>query len=237
MNRNASISRLIALVIIGALAGFQAACSDDTNPNLQDKTSTFEQADSVSTDADNTSGDARDSAPDIAQQPDEFDTTEEPDTTQQPDATEEPDATQQPDEPDTTEDPVETCTTAITQRVFELVNASRAAEGHGPLSCDLGLTRAAQLHAEDMCNQNYFSHTSLDGRRFSDRIRAQGNYGTIAENIAAGRPTPEGVHDQWMNSSGHRRNIMNPVYRRMGVGFVACDTADYGYYWVETFAD
>lgn len=178
--------------------------------------------------------------PDATEQP-QPDTSSEPDSSGEPDTGSEPDASSEPDsssEPDTSGEPSSNCATGIVQDLFALVNASRAAEGRGPLSCDEGLGRAAQLHAEDMCALNYFSHTSDDGRTFDQRIRAQGvSAGAMAENIAAGSSTAAQVHQRWMNSPGHRANIMNGQYQRMGVGFKPCSTAQYSHYWVETFAD
>ena len=132
-------------------------------------------------------------------------------------------------------DPVESeCNLARSIEVLGLVNGSRAGEGLRALRCDVGLARAARLHAEDMCTQNYFSHDSKDGRKFSDRIRAQGVvYRTIGENIAKGYGTPAQVHQGWMNSPGHRRNIMKSDYDRLGVGYASCT---HGVYWVQTFA-
>ena len=80
--------------------------------------------------------------------------------------------------------------------VVDLVNVERAAEGLAPLSYDARLAAAARGHSEDMGLQNYFSHTSLDGRTVSDRITDAGyDWNTYGENIAAGQPTPEDVID------------------------------------------
>ena len=83
------------------------------------------------------------------------------------------------------------------------------------------LTQAATGHSQDMQAQNYFSHTSLDGRTFAQRIRAQGYTGSfIGENIAAGYPTPKAVMDAWMGSPGHCANIMKADFVDMGVACV-----------------
>ena len=96
--------------------------------------------------------------------------------------------------------------------VLDLVNAERADQGLHPLNADTNLATAARDHSEDMGLQDYFSHTSLDGRTVPDRITAAGySFNTYGENIAAGQPTPERVVDAWMASSGHRANILNPI--------------------------
>ena len=94
--------------------------------------------------------------------------------------------------------------------VIDLVNVERSAQGLHPLSYDHQLAAAARNHSEDMGLQDYFSHTSLDGRTVPERITAAGYaYNTYGENIAGGQPTPEDVIDAWMSSPGHRANILN----------------------------
>ncbi|MFE6234581.1 CAP domain-containing protein [Cellulosimicrobium sp. NPDC057862] len=102
--------------------------------------------------------------------------------------------------------------------VVERTNAERAAAGCGPLVVDERLTAAAQLHSEDMLAQGYFDHTSLDGRSPWDRAKAQGYANPGAENIAKGQATAEDVVRAWMDSPGHRANILNCDLREIGVG-------------------
>jgi uncharacterized protein YkwD len=103
--------------------------------------------------------------------------------------------------------------------VIDLVNAERAAQGLHPLTVDDNLATAVRDHSEDMGLQGYFSHTSLDGRTVPDRITAAGySFNTYGENIAGGQPTPEAVIDAWMGSSGHRANILSPIFCDIGVG-------------------
>ncbi|WP_435738241.1 CAP domain-containing protein [Cellulosimicrobium sp. PMB13] len=102
--------------------------------------------------------------------------------------------------------------------VVELTNAERAAAGCGPLAVDDRLTAAAQLHSEDMLAQDYFDHTSLDGRSPWDRAEAQGYENPGAENIAKGQATAEEVVRAWMDSPGHRANILDCDLREIGVG-------------------
>ena len=112
---------------------------------------------------------------------------------------------------------------------------AREAAGRNPLVCDPDLTIAARLHSQDMCEQGYFDHDSRDGRGFTDRIVAQGvRYGYAGENIAWGQETPEDVHRAWMNSPGHHANIMNPNFRRLGVGYFPCDGRPH---WTQDFTD
>jgi uncharacterized protein YkwD len=106
--------------------------------------------------------------------------------------------------------------------VISLTNTRRAAAGCGSLASQPQLTRAAQLHADDMAANGYFSHTGQDGRAPWDRARQQGFSGRgIGENIAKGYPTARAVVDAWIASSGHRANIENCSYRYIGVGYHA----------------
>ncbi len=128
----------------------------------------------------------------------------------------------------------EECTNPFGIEILALVNAARADNGKGALRCDPLLTRSARLHAEDMCAQNYFSHTSLDGRTMGDRIRAEGTvFRAAGENIAKGQQSSQAAHTSWMNSPGHRANILSSKYDRLGVGHAQCAN---GRYWVQNFA-
>ena len=108
----------------------------------------------------------------------------------------------------------------------------------GPaLAMNGNLRTAARGHSEDMATQNYFSHTSLDGRTFSQRISNAGYTGAYpwGENIAAGQPNPTVVVDGWMGSTGHCQNIMNGGYRVIGVGYAFRAGSPFGSYWTQTF--
>ena len=106
--------------------------------------------------------------------------------------------------------------------VVTLTNARRAAAGCGPVASQAQLTRAAQLHADDMAANHYFAHVSQDGRAPWDRARQQGFTGRgIGENIARGYQTARAVMEGWMGSPGHRANIENCSYRYIGVGYHA----------------
>ncbi|MDF2092981.1 CAP domain-containing protein [Knoellia sp. 3-2P3] len=122
----------------------------------------------------------------------------------------------------------------VAAQVLALVNDERARAGCGAVSSSSALQRAAQGHSADMAANDYFSHTSQDGRSFSDRIRATGyGGGAIAENIAAGQSTAGAVMKSWMNSPGHRANILNCSYRHLGVGYAK--GGSYGHYWTQDF--
>ncbi|TDD17945.1 CAP domain-containing protein [Kribbella turkmenica] len=107
-------------------------------------------------------------------------------------------------------------------QVLKLTNDERAKAGCGPLRTNSALTRSAEGHAADMVDRHYFSHDSLDGRSPFDRMKAAGfRGGAMAENIAVGYQSPAAVVEGWMNSDGHRRNILNCTYTMIGVGYDA----------------
>jgi uncharacterized protein YkwD len=112
--------------------------------------------------------------------------------------------------------------------VVKATNAARAKADCKPLRYSVKLTRAAQRHAADMAANDYFEHTSLDGRTYDRRIRAAGYRRPGSENIARGYSSPTGVVRDWMASKGHRRNILDCSFTHIGVG-----TA--GGYWVQDF--
>ena len=115
--------------------------------------------------------------------------------------------------------------------VVAATNAERADAGCDPLTVDSRLNSAAQGHAADMAANDYFSHTDQDGGDSADRIDAAGFAGSrTAENIAYGQESAAEVVAAWMDSSGHRHNILNCSYDRIGVGY---DSR--GDYWVQDF--
>jgi uncharacterized protein YkwD len=132
--------------------------------------------------------------------------------------------------------PAEGAPSTVEREVAELVNLERESENLHPLVWDSALGAAARGHSADMAQQNYFSHTSLDGRLFHERITAAGYpYGTCGENIAAGYSTPQAVMSAWMTSAGHRGNILNPAYCDIGVGYASQSASDYRPYWTQDF--
>jgi uncharacterized protein YkwD len=120
-------------------------------------------------------------------------------------------------------------------QVVALVNQQRAANGVSPpLAENAILNMAAEAHAQDMVNNNYFDHNSPNGQTPGDRILAAGyQWTTWGENIAYGYATPADVMVAWMNSPGHRANILNPAFKDLGVGFAADSGGTM--YWVQDF--
>ncbi|EFE67832.1 transmembrane protein, partial [Streptomyces viridosporus ATCC 14672] len=117
-------------------------------------------------------------------------------------------------------------------QVLALTNTERAEAGCGPVTFDDRLARAAQLHSEDMSANDYFSHTGQNGSSFVDRAKAQGHPSPGAENIARGQGSAASVMEAWMNSPGHRANILNCSLKTLGVGVVTSDwtwTQVFGY--------
>ena len=94
------------------------------------------------------------------------------------------------------------------------------------------LFSAAARHSQDMANRNYFSHDSLDGTTFAQRLTNEGyNWSIAAENIAAGQNSVAGVMTTWLNSEGHCRNIMEPALTEVAVACVSQGGTTYGTYW------
>ena len=123
-------------------------------------------------------------------------------------------------------------THAFVQEVVTLVNAERAKEGLSPLTIDVKVQAAAQVRAKE-CEQR-FSHTRPDGTSFSTALKEQNvAYKSAGENIAWGQSSPQEVMNGWMNSSGHRANIMNPNYTSIGVGYY--QNANGTNYWCQLF--
>jgi uncharacterized protein YkwD len=105
-------------------------------------------------------------------------------------------------------------------QVVALTNQERSKAGCGPLRTNSALTRAADAHASDMVAKHYFAHDSLDGRSPFDRMKAAGfTGGSMAENIAIGYSSAASVLQGWMNSPGHRANILNCSYTMIGIGY------------------
>ncbi|MBD3881758.1 T9SS type A sorting domain-containing protein [Phormidium tenue FACHB-886] len=130
---------------------------------------------------------------------------------------------------------------ALVQRVVELTNLQRSQAGLAPLKLNAKLSNAAYVHSRDMALRDFFSHTGSDGSNVTNRIREAGYRSLNAgENIAAGYATAEAVVEGWMNSPGHRANILFPNVKEIGVGFYFLSN-DSGavlqrYYWTQDFA-
>ncbi|MFE7110544.1 CAP domain-containing protein [Streptomyces sp. NPDC057575] len=107
---------------------------------------------------------------------------------------------------------------SVPSAVLALVNQERARVGCSPLTASSSLASLAQDFSEDMAARGFFDHTDPDGRTPWDRASKAGVQGLAAENIARGQATAQAVMDSWMNSPGHRANILNCDYRTLGVG-------------------
>lgn len=127
--------------------------------------------------------------------------------------------------------PTNSAVSAYEQKVVELTNQERAKNGLKPLALDTALSKVAREKSRDMQSKGYFSHTSPTYGSPFDMMKKFGiTYRSAGENIAMGQPTPEAVVKAWMNSEGHRANILNSGYTHIGVGHVAS-----GNYWTQMF--
>lgn len=123
---------------------------------------------------------------------------------------------------------------AYVQEVADIVNEERGKAGAAPLAVDESLCRLAQLKAEDMRDNDYFDHDSPTYGRSHEMMKQFGvSYRASGENIAMGQRTPEQVMSEWMNSQGHRKNILNDTYEKIGVGY--CTGGTGRTYWVQMF--
>lgn len=130
---------------------------------------------------------------------------------------------------------------AYAQQVVELTNNERARAGCPPLRVNLQLVAAAQGHSEDMAFNDFFSHTGSDGSSPWDRMADAGyQWREAGENIAAGYTSPQSVMNGWMNSEGHRNNILNCSFEEIGVGYIYLQNdigdVNYRHYWTQLFA-
>ncbi|MGF1499647.1 MAG: CAP domain-containing protein [Elainellaceae cyanobacterium] len=126
------------------------------------------------------------------------------------------------------------------EQVLTLTNEFRTANGKAPLTLNADLTEAAADHASDMAQQDFFSHTGQDGSSVLDRAQETGyDPRAVGENIAAGQTTPEQVVQAWIDSPGHRANLLSDNYTELGVGytFLENDTGNvnYNHYWAQVF--
>ncbi|GAB3805549.1 CAP domain-containing protein [Virgibacillus kimchii] len=117
------------------------------------------------------------------------------------------------------------------QEVVDLTNAERSKHGLSPLQADVELSKVAREKSRDMAANNYFDHNSPTyGSPFDMMQQFDVNYRTAGENIAKGQRSPQEVVDAWMNSEGHRANILNGDFTHIGVGYV-----EQGNHWTQMF--
>jgi uncharacterized protein YkwD len=124
------------------------------------------------------------------------------------------------------------------QQMLDSVNKEREVEGLSQLTWCEALARSATAHSEDMAQRDYFEHASPEGEEVWNRAKLQGyDYSTVGENIAVGQRSIAEVMDGWMNSPGHRENILNPDYTHLGYGrATGTYEGDAGYiYWTQNF--
>jgi len=120
------------------------------------------------------------------------------------------------------------------EAVLQLVNNERSKAGLKPLKMSEELRSIANLKSRDMADKNYFNHTSPTyGTPFQMLQDFGVHYSAAGENIAAGQRTPEEVMNAWLNSSGHRANILNKNFDTIGIGFY--EGGQYGTYWTQLF--
>jgi uncharacterized protein YkwD len=126
--------------------------------------------------------------------------------------------------------------TLLVARVIELTNLERQKAGLEPLALSSELSDAAQEYSQVLATTGCFEHTCGAVPNFADRAGRSGYTGwtALAENIAAGYPTAEAVVSGWMNSPGHRANILSPNYTEIGIGVVN-GSGKLGTYWAEEF--
>ncbi len=127
-------------------------------------------------------------------------------------------------------------------RILELVNIERTKRELDPLSIDNQLDQAANFHNDEMVRADMMSHQLPGEADLGERVSATGySWTRVAENIAAGNTTPEAVVEGWMNSPGHKENILNPEFIHIGIGYEYAPDEnnafdDYDVYWTQVFA-
>ncbi|MNO14992.1 S-layer protein precursor [compost metagenome] len=122
--------------------------------------------------------------------------------------------------------------------VLDLTNTFRVSKGLQALTWNDQAAEAARLHSEDMAKRSFFDHTNPDGKSPGDRMAAQGltSYRTWGENIAAGYTDAIDAHYGWVNSAGHRKNLLNSNYTWLGVGVkAAMNESEFGIYYTQNF--
>jgi len=127
---------------------------------------------------------------------------------------------EKPATPATEKPATSTALNAYENKVFELTNVERTKNGLKPFTLNVELSKVARIKSQDMTDKNYFDHNSPTYGSPFDMMKKFGiSYSYAAENIAKGQKTPEEVVTAWMNSAGHRANILNPNLTQIGVGY------------------
>lgn len=176
--------------------------------------------------------------PDDSIQPDDVPQPEEPSQPTEPTQPEEPSQPTepvQPSEPVQPEQPTQPVDDlqAMREEMLAEINAQRAQAGLSPLTLNDTAGDAAQVRAEELVT--LFSHTRPNGESCFTALKEAGvSYRAAGENIAFGYPTVASVMEGWMNSEGHRANILNANFTQVGIGFVKSESG-YGSHWVQLF--
>jgi uncharacterized protein YkwD len=119
---------------------------------------------------------------------------------------------------------------SVVQRILDLTNIERQRAGSPALSLNSQLVACAQAHSEKMAQQNQLEHQLPGELKLGDRISQAGyQWSAVGENIGWNYQTPEAAIKGWMESDGHRKNLLNPKYKELGVGYS-------GNYWTQNFA-
>ena len=170
--------------------------------------------------------------PEVPEQPERPEQPETPEQPEVPEQSETPEQPEQPEVPEQQETPEKGTEAYYVQRIVELVNEERAKAGLSEVALDPAITQAANIRAREI--KQSFSHTRPNGKKFSSVLQEQGiSFRGSGENIAWGQQSPEEVMTAWMNSSGHRANILKPAYKKIGVGHY--QDANGRHYWAQLF--
>ncbi|MFD6876193.1 MULTISPECIES: CAP domain-containing protein [unclassified Streptomyces] len=154
-----------------------------------------------------------------------------PPTATKPQVPAKPTKPAEPTTPPTGQKPPTAPGSGPTAQVVALVNQERAKAGCSALTVNDKLTAAAQNHSQDMASHSNMSHTGSDGSDPGQRItRAGYSWSTYGENVAYGYNSPEQVMNGWMNSPGHKKNILNCAFKEIGVGLAQPNS-----YWTQAF--
>jgi uncharacterized YkwD family protein len=146
-----------------------------------------------------------------------------------------PQQPQNPTKPEEQNNSSNTSISSVEREVARLVNLERQKAGLAPLTLSEELSKVARIKSQDMADKNYFSHTSPTYGDPFQMMRSFGiKFGYAGENIAKGYRGAESVMNGWMNSSGHRANILNANFKKIGVGYVEARGTTY---WTQLFTD
>ncbi len=131
--------------------------------------------------------------------------------------------------------PILAKTTSPEAQLIDLINAERVRRGLDALSVNPVLMQVAEAHSQDMVNRNFFDHINPDGQGPDGRLNEAGYaWSWCGENIGGGYATAQAMFTGWMNSTGHRDNMLFRDYTEIGIGYVT--GGHYGHYWTAVFA-